>query len=205
MLKLALAFALTMPVAMDGGDPQSVAPSVDSAEQRASLRTLSHCLAKARPRWARQILAHPYLSKEQASMATMALAGGDTCIRGPEAEVTIRTSGLVGSLAEYFLVANGAGASVSRISQTLDRVPALNASEDFALCVASRDPVAARDLAVSQPGGSAEAGAVQRLGAAIKPCRKPGEFSEVDLQSLRALMAVALYRGMTSIGTAAGG
>jgi hypothetical protein len=120
MLKLALAFALTMPVAMNGGDPQSVAPSVDSAAQRASLRALSHCLAKARPRWARQILAHPYLSKEQASMATMALAGGDTCVRGPEAEVTIRTSGLVGSLAEYFLVANGAGAGVSRISQTLD-------------------------------------------------------------------------------------
>lgn len=202
MLKLALALALTMPAIAGSEEPQQVAPSVDSAAQRASLRVLSHCLAKARPRWARQILAHPYLSKEQASMATMALAGNDTCVRGPEAEVTIRTSGLVGSLAEYFLVANGAGTSVSRISQMLDRVPALNASEDFALCVASRDPVAARDLAISEPGGSAEAGAVQRLGAAIKPCRKPGESSEIDLQSLRALMAVALYRGMTSTGAA---
>jgi hypothetical protein len=178
-----------------------VAAFVDSAAERQALKKLSTCLAKARPRWAQQTLAHPYLSNAQASSAAEALNGRDNCITGPEAELTLRTSGMIGSLAEYYVSARIRGSDFGRVAKALSTLDPLNASEDFALCVASRNPVAARDLALSEPGSAAEAEASRKVAAHVAPCTAPGEQLTVDLQALRALVAVALYRGVTTLGS----
>ena len=41
-----------------------IQPSVDTVQQRLSLRTLMSCVAKSRPNWAGQLLAQPYLGEE---------------------------------------------------------------------------------------------------------------------------------------------
>jgi hypothetical protein len=83
-----------------------------------------------------------------------------------------------------------------RLNKALATVPALNGSEDFGLCVASHDPAAARELALSDPGSPAETDSARRLAGGIATCTRPGEGLQVDLQSLRALNAVALYRAV---------
>ena len=179
--------------------PAPIQPSPDSAQQRHDLRTLASCLARARPGWARQTLAHPYLSDAQAYAASNALSGNDNCIRGYDVEVTFRTSGLVGSLAEHFVQAEIGRADPTRLTRTLAALTPLNVSEDFALCLAARRPAAARALALSEPGSDVEMQAVQEIASAVEPCTAQGERLTVDLQSLRALTSVALYRGITTV------
>jgi len=174
-----------------------IQPVVDSAEQRKALRTFTSCLAEARPRWARQTLSYAYLSSEQARSAAAALSGNDTCLRGRDVELTFRTSSVVANLAEHFLQSEMQKADFAEVEAALATVSPLNASEDFALCVAARNPAAARDLALSDFGSEAEARAVQQLGVYLQPCMNKGEQLMIDAQALRALASTALYRSMT--------
>jgi hypothetical protein len=181
------------------GRPAPLRESPDSAAERKALRTLSACLAEARPGWARNTLAQPYLSTGQARLAARALSGKDSCVRGEEAEFTLRTSGMVGSLAEHFLEDDLEKADPSRLAATLASLAPLNVSEDFGLCVAARNPAAARSLALSEPGSDSEAQSAARLAAYVDHCTRPGESLTVELQSLRALVSTALYRGVTKV------
>ena len=207
MAKLCLAALLALAAASADAQPPAPAiqPSPDSAEQRKASQKLTQCLAKARPRWARTMLSRPYLSDAQAYDATLAMKGRDTCTPGfDDVEVTFRTSLMVGGLAEHFLREEIQRADARRLAETLSTLPSRNATEDFALCVASRNPAAARALALSEPGSDSEEGAARTLAAHIEPCTQPGETLEVDLQSLRALVAAALYRGVAAVLPAAG-
>lgn len=177
-----------------------ISPSADSAEQRQRLRDFSFCLARARPRWARQMLAKPYLSDDQARIASLALTGRDTCIVSRnDVEVTFRTSSMVSSVAEYFLRTDMQRVDARRLSAALSTMAPLNVSEDFGLCIAARNPAAARELALSGFNSPAETAAAHRLADAVAFCTMQGESPTVDLQSLRALTTTALYRGVTAI------
>lgn len=176
----------------------AVQPNLDSAEELQRLRDFSACVAESRPRWARRTLSFGYLSDDQAREAAQALTGTDSCIQG-ETEVVFRTSGLVGGLAEYFLRSEIERADSERLTNALATVAPLNASEDLALCVAVRNPAAARELAFSEPGSAVETRAAGQLASHMPPCIERGEKPTVDLQSLRALMSTALYRGVTAV------
>ena len=176
----------------------AVQPNLDTAEELQRLRNLSACLAEARPRWARRTLSFAYLSDAQAGEAAEALSGTDSCVPNGT-EVVFRTSGLIGGLAEYFLRAQIERADSARLAEALATLAPLNVSEDFALCVAVRNPAAARELALSEPGSAVEARAAGQLAGHVPPCIEPGEPPTVDLQSLRALMSTALYRGVTAV------
>ncbi|MDB5672196.1 MAG: hypothetical protein JWO25_3155 [Alphaproteobacteria bacterium] len=196
----ALIAATAAPLAAQPAAPAAtVQPSIDTAAERQALRLLSSCLATSRPRWARQALAQPYLSKDQARVATEAISGQDKCVHGPQAEFVFRTSTLVGSLAEHFLATDLEKADSKRVAAALNSASPLNASEDFGLCVAAGNPAAARRLSLSDPGSPAEAEAVGQLSARLKPCFAAGETPSVDLQALRALVSTALYRAVTSV------
>lgn len=201
MAKLVLAALLAVSaasVAAQPSPPTVVQPNVDSAERRQALRQLTVCLAETRPRWARQLLAHPYLSNEQAYDASEALGGRDNCLREDEADLTFRTSTVVGSLAEHFVRNEIQRINFARLRMALSTMTPRNVSEDFALCVAAADPAAARDLALSEFGSPAEAAAARQLGGYVERCTNPGENLTVDLQSLRALTSIALYRGIVT-------
>ena len=188
-----------VPVQAAGAASVPIEPGVDTAEQRQALRTFTACLANARPRWARQTLAQPYLSQSQASAAADALRGQDNCIPGESAEVTFRTSSLVGSLAEHFVRSDIEKADPTRLKASLSTIEPLNVTEDFALCVTARNPAAARELAMSELGTDAEMAAAQKIAAHLKDCTNPGEQLTVDVQALRALVSTALYRGVTKV------
>lgn len=175
-----------------------IQPSVDTPKQRQELRSFMTCVAKSRPTWAREMLAKPYLSEAQTEAASDALSGRDRCLMKPEAEMTFRTSSIVSIVAEHSMHAALTDANIDPLSKALNTLTPLNASEDFALCVASRDPVAARELSLSEPGGAAETLAAGKLAVHIQPCVIKGEQPTVDLQSLRGLMSIALYRAVTT-------
>jgi hypothetical protein len=202
MAKLYLAALLAVGAASVHAQPPATGlqPSPDSAERRIASKKLISCLAEARPRWARGTLSHPYLSDAQAYDATLALRGRDTCIVSRDGEeITFRNSLLVGSLAEHFLEEDFRRADAARLAQALSTLPPRNVTEDFALCVTARNPGAARDLALSQPGSAAEEAAARKVAAYVEPCTRETEQLTVDLQSLRALVAVALYRGVSTV------
>jgi hypothetical protein len=148
------------------------------------------------------MLSYPYLSDAQASVAAQLTSGRDNCLGAPEVAVAFRTSGVVGSAAEYFLHSDLAKTDAQRLANALSTVAPLNVSEDFALCIAARNPLAARDLAFSDPGSADEVKAASIVSASVPSCTKPGEKLDVDLQSLRALVATALYRGLTAAAAA---
>lgn len=176
-----------------------VQPNLDTEEELQTLRKLTTCLAESRPRWARRTLSHPYLSGAQASEAAQALTGQDSCLPGREVEVTFRTSGLVGSLADHFLRSDLPRIEFSRLGRALSTLEPRNSSEDFALCVAARNPAAARDLALSEPGSASEIQTARQVAVHVPGCILPGEKPTVDQQSLRALMSTALYRATTTV------
>lgn len=181
--------------------PASAAPiegNVDSAERRQQLRTLATCLAQQRPGWARRTLSQPYLSSDQARIASEALSGTDRCIGGrDDVEVTFRTSSVVAGLAEQYLRTELGQVDFGRVSRALSTLPPRNSSEDFALCVTARNPGAARDLVLSEFDSDQEVAAAGRLANHVESCTAPGETLTVDMQALRALSAIALYRGVT--------
>ena len=204
MSKLLFAALLAIgPVAVQAQPSASmmpIQPSVDSVQQRQALRNLAVCLVHLRPRWARSTLAHPYLSDAQSQAAWEAVRGRDNCMPGhDDAEVTFRTTSMVSSLAEYFLRADIGRVDFERLSNALPTIAPRNASEDFGLCVASRNPAAARDLALSELGSAAEEAAASHLAGDLAPCIVQGQQLSVDLQSLRALTSAALYRGVTTV------
>jgi hypothetical protein len=176
-----------------------IQPSVDSAGQRQSLRALVGCVAKSRQAWARQLLAQPYLGEGQSRAAGELFEGRDNCLRGKQVEMTFRTSSIVSSLAEHFLRSDLAAVDQERLARTLNSLAPANASEDFGLCVAARDPATASALSLSEPGSSEETWAAGQLAAFVEPCAAKGEKLTVDLQGLRGLMSIALYRAMTSV------
>lgn len=204
MAKLHLAALVALGTACAAAQPAlaevPIQPNVDTAAQRQALRDLSACLANARPRWARQMLAKPYLSDAQAYDASAALTGGDRCITArDDVEITFRTSSLVASLAEHFIRTDIARVDFGRVMAAMNAMDPLNVSEDFALCVASRNPGAARDLVLSDLGSPDEADAARRLASGVEHCTEPGENLTVDMQALRALASTALYRGVAAV------
>jgi hypothetical protein len=202
MTRYVIAALLAFSAASATAQPADIQPTVDTPEQRQSLSTLTSCLIQQRPRWARQTLAQPYLSQSQARIASYVLSGRDTCVTRPEVEVTFRTSSLVASLAEHYVRNEIGEVELARLSNALNSITPLNVSEDFALCVVSRNPVAARTLTLSTFGSADEAAAAQQLASGVAPCTSQGENLTVDLQALRALSATALYRAVSSLRTA---
>jgi hypothetical protein len=203
MTKHYLAAFLALSAVSAGAQPPpptaAIQPAPDSAEQRRGLQVLAVCLAEHRRGWARRTLSQPYLSDAQARVASEVLTGRDTCIRARgDTEYTFRTSSMVGSLAEHFLRAEIGRVDPARLSTALNNLTPLNASEDFALCMAARNAAAARDLALSEFGSAAEMESARRVASGLDLCTRQGEQLTVDLQSLRALTSTALYRGVVA-------
>lgn len=175
-----------------------VQPALDTPPERQALRKLTTCVAGIRPRWARTMLSYPYLSDDQARVAAQMVSGHDHCLGAPEVAVAFRTSSVVGFAAEHFIRSDMVGIDPQRIGNALNTVAPMNVSEDFALCLAARDPSSAIDLTNSNPGSPAEEQAAARVATGLPYCSKPGEELKVDVQALRALVATALYRGVTA-------
>ena len=195
----ALVIAMAAPVqAQPALSPASIQPAVDTAAERQALRKLTMCIAGQRPRWSRSMLSYPYLSTPQASAAAQITSGRDKCLNAPEVAVAFRTSGVVGAAAEYWLRADLPKTDLKQLGGALATIAPFNVSEDFGLCLAARNPQASMDLALSDPGSADEGKAAGLVAASVPSCTKPTERLDVDLQSLRALVATALYRGLTA-------
>lgn len=174
--------------------------SVDTTEERQTLQTMVDCLAKARPRWAHKVLSQPYLGDAQARAAAEVMTGRDSCMVGNgEKGIIFRNSGVAGGLAESFLRANLDRADFAQVSARMPTITPLNASEEFALCLAGKNAAAARSLVQSPIGSSSENQAARELTGEAGACVAKGAQLKIDLQSLRALMATALYRSVTAV------
>lgn len=198
MLTLAALFLATSIAggAQGAASDSGLQPGTDSTADRVAVRTFSRCLAEARPRWARQVLAQPYLSKGQADLLDSIGTGNDSCSGNRSIAMTLRHSSIIAGIAEQLIKDDLAQVGMKRVSAELNRVSPRNTSEDFALCLVARRSQIAQDLVMSSPGSDAERAASEQLAQGIKPCTNSGEAGIVDLQSLRALAATALYLGV---------
>src|SRR3954465_7897643 len=115
-------------------------PALDTPPERLALRKLTVCVAEIRPRWARTMLSYPYLSDDQARIAAQLVSGHDHCLGGREVAVAFRTSSVVGFAAEHFVQTDLGKSDPQRVGNALNTVVPMNTSEDFALCLAARDP-----------------------------------------------------------------
>src|SRR5690242_16781899 len=179
---------LLVAAALASGSPAPVVlqPPLDSPQERQALRKLTNCVAELRPRWARTMLAYPYLSSDQARVASELVSGHDRCLGAPEVAVAFRNSSVVGFAAEHFIQSDMAGIDPQRVGNALNTVAPKNVSEDFALCLAARDPTAALSLTRSEPGSGDETTAAGQVAMGLAYCSKPGERMTIDVQALRA-------------------
>ena len=131
------------------------------------------------------MLSLPYLSDAQSEAAAEVTMGRDSTCLLPDDEVTVRTSSIVAGLTQHFLRADIGRADFARVATAMNTMTPLNVSEDFALCIAARNPAAARDLALSEFGSGAEARAAAQLATHVEGCTNPGEQLTVDQQAER--------------------
>jgi hypothetical protein len=69
-----------------------------------------------------------------------------------------------------------------------------NGSEDFAFCLARKDPVAVRALIDTVPASKKEAAEIGRLIPHLGSCVVQGSTLTLNKQTIRTLLAVGLYR-----------
>lgn len=170
---------------------------------RRVINTYGRCVARNRSRLAETILALPLRSDEQEATVRRVLGGEDGCLGTGDRTLRLAPPLVVGAMAEWF-VADRYDAfdlpSLSRISDERFAEIGLaprNAYEDFALCVVHRAPLAVRALVETEPAGSGEETAFARLTPHLGPCLPQAQTLAFNRATLRAYLAVGLYRALS--------
>lgn len=190
---LAAAGLLAAPAA---AQPASQAPGA------AAVRGFAQCVARTRPRVAFQILAEPFGSDIQATVARRRLADGGGCPGGAGLAAGGDIRPLAGALAEASLRARFATTDLARVVRlTPDDIVILaleprNGFEALGLCVARRAPEAVRTWALSEPGTEAELAARRIALDQVAPCVDQGQPMRTDVAGLRGILSAGLYRAL---------
>jgi hypothetical protein len=213
---IATHLVLTAALTVSANAPASVLPLSSYAATQAQaasphqvLNSFARCLAQAKPDMARAVLALPTGSREQMAAAAGMLNGNDPC--GPdrgEFELDIRGLGLIGGLAEGLLDVQSQTRNMATLASWNDQaidgsgLRPRNANEDLGLCVVRRAPDETRRLLGTASGSSGEQQAVNAIVPHLGPCSPAGASLSFDRPTIRAQLAIALYRAAAFLRTA---
>ncbi len=163
--------------------------AVDSTTARRVMNRYGRCVARNNRRVAATVLAHPVRSSEQATEARrIAESDEGNCIGPGGGRLNFHAALLAGAMAEWFL----SDALPGR--QAAPDLAPRSAWEAVALCIARSNPTANRALIATLPASDEEQAALAVLIPHVGPCLPAGQTFTLGKASLRALVAVGLYR-----------
>ena len=209
-LFLAAALTVSGSAPASAGLPlSSLAASQASAmSPRQVLNSFARCLAGTRTDGARTVLALPTASNEQMAAAAAMLNGNDACGPDEEFELDVRGLGLIGGLAEGLLDAQAQTRNIATLASWNDEaigrtgLRPRNGNEDLGLCVVRRAPQETDRLLASAPDSAGERQAFSAIVPHLGPCAPAGTSMRFDRPTIRAQLAIALYRASAFLRTA---
>ena len=209
---LLLAAALTFSTSAPASEAAAVAATTvtqgSNTSPRVFLNAFARCLARARPDAARAVVNLPTASREQMAAAAGILNGDDGCGGAREFELPGGGLTLVGGLAEALLAAEPQSRSVVALASWNDDaigrslLRPRNGNEDMGICVVRRAPQQTASLLATTPDTLAETRAIQALVQHLGPCAPAGATMAFDKPTIRAQLAIALYRAGSFLRTA---
>lgn len=183
--------------------------NVDRANSAQVMNAFAQCFARQRERASEAIVQLPYFSEEQGAATRRLISSYERCLGDNEVQLRFPVQLLVGGMAEYFILRRYEGVDISALTALDDAaimragLSGRNGYENLAVCVVRRDPASARALVATAPRTEAERTVIARLVPHLAPC-VPADFTmSFDRGSLRALMAIGVYRAVVMLAGAA--
>jgi len=207
---------LVAALTVSGSAPASVvlplasnaASQAAAVSPRQTMNGFARCLAAARIDMARGVLSLPTASNEQMAAAAAMLNGGDPCGGDGEFELDLRGINLIGGLPAGPLAAQPQTRKVATLAswddETISRsaLRPRNGNEELGLCVVRRAPQEAQRVLETAPDSAAEQQAISAIVPHLGPCTPAGASLRFDRPTIRAQLAIALYRASTFLRTA---
>jgi hypothetical protein len=194
--RFTLALLSAAAVCMAGPAPAADSTKTLSAEEVAAnvrlLNSFSRCVARMSPRTAERILSLPLLSPEQTARVVRDVDAFGSCDGYTQGVLTRTPRALVSGLAEQMFLQGHAGSDAGILVAASTAKPR-NLTEDLALCVVRRNPIAARALINTVPASGEEWSAARLLAPDLGACAPKDATLRLDGLSIRTYVAAGLY------------
>jgi hypothetical protein len=178
----------------------AVTDSANDPIDRQVTNQFARCIADTRPQFADQILEMPFTSGEQEKLISAHLGGWDKCLSTYQFDLKLNTLSILGGMAESRIAYKYRGADPAAFAKVTDdqlyASPAAprNTSEDFAMCLARKNPSAVRALIESRPETDKETASIKLLTPHLSECLIQGMTIQFNRSTIRAYAAYGLYR-----------
>lgn len=179
--------------------PMAVTDSANDPVVSKVVNRFARCVANSKPQWADGVLAMQFLSEEQMRAATKGVSGLQSCFGTSQFDLKFSSLSLLGGLAEQRIAERFGDKDVSRLSAITDEQLFSSAAapktttDDFAMCIARKDPVTVRRLIASEPITSEETQLIQSLVPHLSGCLPSGLNIKLNKQTIRVYSAVGLH------------
>ena len=179
--------------------PMAVTDSANDPVVSKVVNRYARCVANSKPQWADGVLAMQFLSEEQTRAANKGVSGLQSCFSTSQFDLKFSFLSLLGGLAEQRITERFGDKDVSGLSAITDEQLFSSAAapktttDDFAMCIARKDPVTVRRLIASEPITSQETQLIQSLVPHLSGCLPSGLNIKLNKQTVRAYSAVGLY------------
>jgi hypothetical protein len=179
--------------------------SVGSVRSEASdaarqvMNAFGRCVARNRSERVTAILDMPLYSQDQGKALQSLMDREGACLGDDVSSFRSDALGIVGAMAEWFVLNRYAGVGLGRIVQIAPPEPgeATTVHELIATCIARSQPAAAFALIRTRPASDDEQTALARLVPHFAPCLPKGQ-NRFSRSSLRAIVAAGLYRVLSA-------
>lgn len=180
----------------------AAAPASAGAEDLAvqAIHNYGTCVVQHTPQGARAVLAMDYRSEEYRKRLRAYMKGHDYCI-GMDASIGSNTLLMAGALAEALLktdVRRDDLAARLAFDPQREVIDARSPSEAMALCTVMADPANVARIFESEPTTHDEVNALKPIGPSLTECLKKGTSMTLNKPGLRALLALAAWRIVTT-------
>jgi hypothetical protein len=182
---------------------------IDAKSAILAANRFAQCVARREGKFMRAALDMPLLSSEQKQEMKKRIDQFDGCLEtSNEFDQLVLTPLLsVGGAAEWFVRTELKSVDLSSLSGMTDEVVdktdfrPRNRLEDLGLCIVRRSPARAKAFVKSAVSSTEETTAFKAIVPDVGPCVTSGTEIKLNLPSLRAVVAYALYRASSKLGT----
>jgi hypothetical protein len=184
--------------------------NLDAKSAILATNKFAQCVARREGKFMRAALDLPFLSTEQTQEMRKRRNQFDECLgTSNEFDQLVLTPLLAaGGAAEWFVRTELKSVDLSSLSGMTDEMiektayRPRNSLEDLGLCIVRRSPARATAFVKSAVSTKEETAAFKTIVPDVGPCVTSGTEIKLNLPSLRAVVAYALYRASSKLGAA---